>query len=207
MAGAARVRTGGDGGAEGGSVGAVVDQAALQFQCEMPLGAADEDRFEQFAQGLVGDLGGDPQMGDLLLVLDRALLFDGAAEVREVQPGSHRADGAVPGDGQMVLLDGERAQPGRVHEVGGGDGRVSGGGGQDAQPQEVVGTAGGGVLGGTARAEQDVPAVVGTDQQDGARRGSAGEIADIGGQRHQGGVAAGGGAPVAQPPATDRIHL
>ena len=96
-----------DGGGEGRAVGAVVDEAALQFQGEVALGAADEDGLEQLAQGLVGDLGADPQAGDLLLVLDHPQLLDRAAEVGEAQPGRDRADGAVPGHGEVVLLHGE----------------------------------------------------------------------------------------------------
>ena len=81
MAAAAGVRAGGDGGGEGRAVGAVVDEAPLQFQGEMPLGAPDQDGLQQLPQCLVGDLGADPQTGDLLLVLDHSELFDRAAEV------------------------------------------------------------------------------------------------------------------------------
>lgn len=82
----------------------MVDQAPLQFQREMTLGAPDEDRFEQLAQGLVGDLPGGAQTADLLLVLDDPLLLDRAREIGETQPRGHREQGPVPGDGQMVLL-------------------------------------------------------------------------------------------------------
>lgn len=85
----------------------MVDQAALQFQGEMAFGAADEDRFEQFTEGLVGDLGGDAQAGDLVLVLDEPQLLHGAAQVGEAQPGRHGAERPVPGHGQMVLLHGQ----------------------------------------------------------------------------------------------------
>ena len=97
VAAAPGVRAGADGRGEGRAVGAVVDQPALQFQGEMAFGAADEDRFQELAEGLVGDLGGDAQAGDLLLVLDQPQLLDRAAEVAEAQPRGDRAD--APGAG------------------------------------------------------------------------------------------------------------
>lgn len=51
----------------------------FEFEGEMTLGAADEDGLQQLAEGLVGDLGADAEAGDLLLVLDDAELFHGAA--------------------------------------------------------------------------------------------------------------------------------
>src|SRR4051812_3474263 len=41
VAASARVRAGGDGGREGGAVGAVVDEPPFQFEGEMAFGAAD----------------------------------------------------------------------------------------------------------------------------------------------------------------------
>ena len=91
MAGGAGVRAGADRGGEGGAVGAVVDQAALQLQREVPLGAADQDRLQQLAERLVGDLRGYPQAGDLVLVLDQPELLDGSAEVGEREGVGDRA--------------------------------------------------------------------------------------------------------------------
>lgn len=105
--GAAGVRSGADGGREGRAVGAVVDEAALQLQGQVAFGAPDEDRLQQLAEGLVGDLGGDPQAGDLLLVLDQPLLFHGGAQVGQPQPGRDRVQRAVPADGEVVFLHGE----------------------------------------------------------------------------------------------------
>jgi len=103
----------------------VVHQAALQFQGEVAFGAADQDRLQQLTEGLIGDLGGDPQAGDLVLVLDQPQLLDGLSEVGQAQAGCGRGDGPVPGDGQVVLLDGEAvgAEPGR--ELGGGHSRIA----------------------------------------------------------------------------------
>ncbi|CAM5674891.1 hypothetical protein SALBM217S_09905 [Streptomyces griseoloalbus] len=86
----------------------MVDQAALQFQGEVAFGAADQDGLQEFAQGLVGDLLAPMrETGDLLLVLDHAQLFDGAADAGEAQPRGGVPQRAVPGDGEVVLLHGE----------------------------------------------------------------------------------------------------
>lgn len=85
MASLAGVGSGGHGGHEGGAVRTVVDEAALQFQGEVAFGPADQDRFEEFTEGLVGDLGGDPEAADLLLVLDDPLLFHGEAQIGQFQ--------------------------------------------------------------------------------------------------------------------------
>ena len=57
----------------------------------MPLGAADQDRLQQLAERLVGDLGGDPQAADLLLVLDQPQLLHGSAEVGQPHPATTEA--------------------------------------------------------------------------------------------------------------------
>lgn len=145
MAALTGIRAGGDGGGEGRAVGAVVHQAALQLQGEMPFGAAHQDGFEELAQGLVGDLGGDPQTGDLLLVLDHPQLLDGGPEVGQPEPRGDRAHGPVAGDRQMVLLHGEGLRAGGRGQIGGRDRRIAVGGGQHRHPQLVVGTAVGGI--------------------------------------------------------------
>lgn len=139
VTGAAGVRAGGDGGGEGRAVGAVVDEAALQFQGQVALGAADEDRFEQFAQRLVGDLRADPQTGDLLLVLDHSQLLDRAPEVGEPQPGRDRADRAVPAHGEVVFLHPERLGAQGRDQIGSRDRRVAAGSGQHLDAYRLVG--------------------------------------------------------------------
>ncbi len=177
VAGGARVRAGADGGGEGGAVRAVVDQAALQLQREVALGAADQDRLQQFAERLVGDLGRYPQAGDLVLVLDQAELFDGAGQVGERDAVGDRAQGAVAGDGEVVLLDGEAVRAALAGEVGGGDGGVAVGRGQDEVAQRRPRPAAGcrrrraqvdqGVLG--ARADQQGAAGAGRSPSGSAR--------------------------------------
>lgn len=190
VAASAGVRTGTDGGRERGTVGTVVDQATLQFQGQVTFGTADEDGLEQFTEGLVGDFGADPEAGDLLLVLHHPQLLDRAAQIREAQPGHDRADGAVPGDGQVMLLHREGLTALPCREVGGGDGRVATGSGQPLHAQRLVGPAFGRAVVRWAEAQQQVlgPA----EQQDGAVRGGAREIADVGGAGHQRGGAAAG---------------
>lgn len=166
----AGVGAGGDGRGEGGAVGAVVHQPALQFQREVPLGAADQDRFEEFTERLVGDLGGDPQAADLLLVLDDAQLLDGDPEVGQPELRGDRAHGPVPGHGQVVLLDGQRLRARGGGQTGGGDHRVAAGDRQQVHPELFVGTSVGRVAGRRAGAEQNV--FVGAEQQHGARRRS-----------------------------------
>lgn len=183
----------------------MVDEPPLQLQGEMSLGAADQDRLQQFTEGLVGDLCRDPQAGDLLLVLDEALLLHGEAEVGEAQPRRDRGQGAVAGHGQMVLLDGERLDAGGARLLGGGDRRIAGRGGQDVQPELFVGAAVGRITGRCAGAEQDV--LAGGEQEYGAGRCGAREVADVRGAGDQNPGAAGGRAPVAQPAAADPIHL
>lgn len=199
------VGPGGYRGREGRAVGAVVDEPALQLQREMPLGAAHQDRLQEFAESLVRDLRRDPQAGDLLLVLDKALLLDGETEVGEAQPGRHRAHRPVSGDGQMVFLDGQRLHPGRPGQLCGRDRRIAGRGRQDGQPQLLIRTAFGGIAGGRTGAEQDVFARA--EQEYRAGRRSAREIADIGGAGNQSPGAAGRRAPVTQPAAAEPIHL
>lgn len=199
------VGAGGHGGGEGGAVRPVVDQAALQFEREMPLGAADQDRFEEFAEGLVGDLGGDPETADLLLVLDDPLLLHREAQIGQPEARGGLAHGTVPGHGQIVLLDGERIRASRGREARGGDHRVPVRDGQEVDPERLVGPPVGGFTGRGAGAEQNV--LAGAEQQHGAGRRSAREIADVGGAGDQGGRGARGGAPVAEQPASDGVHL
>lgn len=143
----------------------MIDETPLQFEGEMPLGAADEDGLQEFSQCLVGDLGADAQTGDLLLVLDDPELFDRAREIRQAQPRDDRADGSVPADGEVVFLDGEGAGVLPRREVGRGDGRVAGGAGEGVDAQSLVGTAVQAVVQRTG-AEQDV--LAGAEQEDGA---------------------------------------
>lgn len=206
MAALTRVGSGGDRGGEGGAVGAVVHEPPFQFQGEMPFGAADQNRFEKFTERLVGDLGGDPQAGDLLLVLDEAQLLDRGTEIGEPEPRGHRAHGPVTGDRQIVFLDGKRFRAGGGGQVGCGDRRVVAvGGRQQGQPQLVVGVLVVGFAGRRAGAQQNV--LVGAEQQHGTRGRSAREIADVGGAGDQGGRGSDGGAPVAEQPAADGVHL
>lgn len=145
----------------------MVHQPPLQFQCEMPFGAADEDRFEEFTERLVGDLGGDPQAGDLLLVLDDAQLLHRGAEVGQPEPRGDRVHGPVAGDRQIVFLHGERFRAGGGGQVGGCDHRVAVGGGQQGQPQLVVGAPLDGIAGRRSGADKHV--LVGAEQQHGTR--------------------------------------
>lgn len=175
---------GGDSGREGGAVGAVIDEPPLQFQGEMSLRTTDENGLQQLTECLVGDLGGDPQTGDLLLVLDQAELLDGATEVGETQPGRDRADGAMPGHGQMVLLDGERLGPLGGGEIGGCDRRIAAGRGQHVHTQGLVRTAalGGPVVLGPRTHEQVLTL---SQQQYGSLGSRAREIPHIGGPGDQ----------------------
>lgn len=205
MAAPAGVGSGGDGGREGGAVGAVVDQPAFQLQRQVPFGAADEDRFEEFAEGLVGDLGRDPQAADLLLVLDDAQLLDRRAQIGQPQLRGDRGHGPVPGDRQVVLLDRQRLRAGRRGQVGGGDHGVPARHRQRIDPHVLVGAPVGRVTGRWTGAEQDV--LAGAEQQDGARGRSPGQVADVGGAGDQGGRGSDCGAPVAEQPASDGVHL
>lgn len=135
------------GGGESRAVGTVVHEPALQLQGQVAFGASHEDRFEEFAERLVGDLRGDPQAGDLLLVLHQAQLFHGAAEVAEAQARGDGAHGAVAGDRQVVFLDGQGVGVQAAGETRRGDDRVAVGIGQDGQPQLLVGAPVGGVPG------------------------------------------------------------
>lgn len=177
----------------------------FQFQREVPLGAADQDRFEEFTERLVGDLGGDPQAADLLLVLDDAQLLDGDPEVGQPELRGDRAHRPVPGHGQIVLLDGQRLRARGGGQSGGGDHRIAAGDRQQVHPELFVGTSVGRVTGRRTGAEQNV--LVGAEQQHGARRRSPCQIADIGGAGDQGGRGSDGGAPVAEQPASDGVHL
>lgn len=198
--GASGVRAGADGGREGRPVRPVVDEPALQLQREVAFGASDEDRFQQLAEGLVGDLRGDAQAGDLLLVLDEALLLHGEPQVGEAQFGRDGAQRPVPADGEVVLLHRERVRAYGGGHVRGGDGRVPGRGGQHRDPQPFVEAALVGLAGGRGGAEHDV--LGGSDEQDGALRGRPGEVADVGRTRDQcGGVPRGGAAVAKQAPA------
>lgn len=205
MTALARVGAGGDGGGEGGAVRAVVHQTTLQLQGEVPFGAAHQDGFQEFAQGLVGDLGGDPQTGDLLLVLDHPQLLDGGTEIGQPQARGDRTHGPVAGDRQMVLLDGEGLRARGGGQIGGRDHRIAVGARQQRQPQLFVGAAVGGIAARGAGGEQDVPA--GSEQQHGTRGRPAREIADVGGAGDQSGRGSDGGAPVAEQPAADGVHL
>lgn len=177
----------------------------FQFEREMPLRAADEDRFEKFAQRLVGDLGGDPQAADLLLVLDDAQLLDVGAQVGQPELRGDRGHGPVPGDGQVVLLDGQGLRPARGGQIRGGDHGIASGHRQEVDAQLFVGASVGRITGRGAGAEQDV--LVGAEQQHGPRGRSARQVADIGGAGDQGGRGSDCGAPVAEQPAADGVHL
>lgn len=205
--GAAGVRAGADGGGEGRAVGAVVHQAPFQLQGEVAFGAADEDGLQEFAEGLVGDLGGDPQTGDLLLVLDQPLLFDGGSEVGQPQPGRHRAQGAVPGDGEVVFLDGERVRADVLARgvVGRRDGRITARAGEHGQPQVFVEPALVRFARGRGGAEEHV--LGGPDQQYRALGEGPGEIADVGRTRDQCGGVARCGTAVAKQAPTGRVHV
>lgn len=206
MPGAAGVRPGADGGRERGPVGPVVDETALQLQGEVALGPAHQDRLQQLTEGLVGDLRGDPQAGDLLLVLDEALQLHGGPQVHEPQLGRDGAQGAVAGDGEVVLLDGQRLDAQRTGHVPGRDGRVAAGARQDGEPEPLVEAPLVGLAGGRADGEQHVLAVR-PDEQDGGRRGRPGEVADVRRTRDQcGGVPRGGTAVAKQAPA-GRVHV
>lgn len=203
--GAAGVGAGTDGGGEGGAVRPVVDQAALQLQREVAFGAADEDRLQQLAEGLVGDLGGDAQAGDLLLVLDQALLFHGEPEVRQAQLRRDGVQGAVTADGDVVLLDREGLGPYRGGQIGGRHGGIPARGVQHGDPQPFVQAALVVLAGRRAPAEQHL--LRRTDQQDGARRGGSREVADVRRTRDQRGGVARGGAAVAKQGPTGRVHV
>lgn len=205
VAAPARVGSGGDGGREGGAVGSVVDQPAFQFEREMPLRAADQDRFEEFTQRLVGDLGGDPQTADLLLVLHDAQLLDGRAEIGQPELRGDRGHGPVPGDRQIVFLDGQGLRPACGGQIRGGHDGITAGHRQQVHPELIVGAPVGRITGRGARAEQDV--LVGAEQQHGTRGRSARQVADIGGAGDQGGRGSDCGAPVAEQPAADGVHL
>lgn len=168
MPGAPGVRAGADGGREGGAVRPVVDEAPLQLQREVAFGAPDEDGLQQLAQGLVGDLGGDPQAGDLPLVLDEALLLHGGPEVREAQLGRDGAQGPVPGDGEVVLLHGEGVGADGGGGVGRRDGGIPAAGGQHADAEVFVEAALVGLAGGCADAEHRV--LGRSDEEYGAER-------------------------------------
>ncbi len=184
----------------------MIDEASFEFQGEMAFGAADEDGLQQFAERLVGDLGADPEAGDLLLVLDHPELLDGAAEVRQAQPGGDRADGAVPGHGEVVLLHGEGVGALGRGEVGGRDGRVaSAGSGQGLDAQGLVGALLRGAVGGRAGTHQEVLGLA--QQQDGALRGGAREIAHVGGAGDQRRRAAARVAVFPQTRPAGRVHL
>lgn len=205
MPGAAGVRAGAHGGRERGSVGPVVDEAPLQLQGEVPFGPSDQDGLQQLAQGLVGDLGGDPQAGDLLLVLDEALLLHGGPEVREPQFGRHGAQGAMAADGEVVLLHGEGVRVDGRRHVRGRDGGVAAGARQHGESEPLVEPALVRLAGGWRGAEQDV--LGGPDEQDGAPRGGPGEVADVRRTRDQRGGVPRGGAAVAKRAAAGGVHV
>ena len=184
----------------------MVDEPALQFEGEMPFGAADEDGLQEFAEGLVGDLGADPQAGDLLLVLDHPQLFDRAAEVGQPQPRGDRADRPVPGDGEVVFLDGEgvgalglRRDRRRRRRVA----RAAGQGLQRAATRPVA-PAAGLSSGGPAHSSRSSVLPSSRTAPCGAR---AREVADVGGAGDKRGRAAAGRAAFPQPCSADRVHL
>lgn len=207
VAGHAGVRAGADGGGEGGAFRAVVDQPALQLQGEVAFGPADQDGLQQFAQGLVGDLGCYPQRGDLVLVLDQAQVLDGSREVGERDALGDRAQCAVAGDGEVVLLDREGVGALLAGEFGGGHRGVAVRARQDDRAQVVRRLT---LLGVVVRRRTQVDQGVlraRADQQRGALRGTAREVADVGGAGHQGSGDPGGRAPVAQPGPAGRMHV
>jgi hypothetical protein len=183
----------------------VVDQAPLQLQREMALGTAHQDGLEELTEGLVGDLRADAQTGDLLLVLDDPQLFDGAPQVGQAQPRRDGAEGAVPGDGEVVFLDGEGVGVLSDGQAGGSDGGVASGGGQDVQPQGVVGAPLEGAVVRRGRADQEV--LVSAQEQDGSLWGGAGEIAHVRWARDEGCRAAGRVAAFPQFVAAGCVHL
>lgn len=174
----------------------MVDEAAFQFQREVPFGAADEDRLQEFAQGLVGDLRADAQTGDLLLVLGHPQLFDGSADVREAQGGRDGADRPVAGHGEVVLLDGEGVGALRCGEARGGDGGVTAGARQHVDAQGGVRAAVRGcgcACGLRSGCDAVYEQVLGSAQQeDRAGWGHACEVADVGRAGDQRGGAAAG---------------
>ncbi|CAM5281774.1 hypothetical protein SGRI78S_00169 [Streptomyces griseus subsp. griseus] len=104
-----------------------------------------------------------------------------------------------------MLLDGERIGARRGGEARGGDHRIPVRERQEIDPERLVGPPVGAFAGRGAGAEQNV--LAGAEQQRGAGRRSAREIADVGGAGDQGGRGARGGAPVAEQPASDGVHL
>lgn len=111
----------------------------------------------------------------------------------------------MPGDRQVVLLDGQRLRAGRGGEVRRGDHRIPAGHRQQVDAQVLVGAPVGRVAGRRAGAEQDV--LAGAEQEHGTRGRSPGQVADVGGTGDQGGRGSDCGAPVAEQPASDGVHL
>ncbi|GHE63216.1 hypothetical protein GCM10014715_15780 [Streptomyces spiralis] len=89
----------------------------------------------------------------------------------------------MAGHGEVVLLDGERVGALGLGEVGGGDGRVAAGLGQDLHPQRLVGTPFVGPVVRWVLAHQEVLAL--SEEQDGTVRGRAREVPHVGGSSHQ----------------------
>lgn len=120
MSGKSGMGTGRHGGGEGRSLGTVVDQPPLQLQREVPLGTAHEDRLQQLAERLVGDLGRDAQGGDLLLVLDDPLLLHSQAEVGEAEAGAAVARARCRATVRWCSSTASAASPAACGEPGGG---------------------------------------------------------------------------------------
>ncbi len=155
----------------------MVDHAALQLHRQVPLGAPDQDGFEQLAERLVGDLGRDPQVGDLVLVLDHPHPLDHPARVRQPHAPGERRDLPVPGDGEVVLLHREVAHPQLYGGLGGGERGVRAG--RHLELGEVLAEE---VLAGVVRRQvvrQREQRALAGEQQGRPAGGAAGQVADV----------------------------
>lgn len=111
----------------------------------------------------------------------------------------------MPGDRQMVLLDGEGVRALTPGEVGRGHGGVAAPRGQDLYPQGLVRAALEGAVVGRDRAHQEVLAAA--EEQDGAVRGGGREVAHVGGAGDERCRGAGRVEVVPQAGSAVRVHL
>lgn len=111
----------------------------------------------------------------------------------------------MAGHGEVVFLHGEADSALRRREVGRGDCGVASGAGEVVDPQCLVGAALRGAVVGRAGAHEQIFGLA--EEQHGALRGGAREVADVGGAGDQRGGAAAGLAAVPQPGAAGGVHL
>lgn len=111
----------------------------------------------------------------------------------------------MTGHGEVVLLHREALRTVRGGQARGGHGRVPAPAAQDRDAQRLVRLPVGRIRDRGTGAQQDV--LSGAEQQDGAGGAPPSEIADVGGAGDQGGGRSCGGAPVADQPAADGVHL